>query len=869
MESRRTVVAVAVLVVGTALGLALSGLGTAMLLLPTVVVLHLVYVRSLAAGMLAVAVVLAGGVLVGVPDHGSRGLLAVVLFTVVHTVAVAVFREVRERTTPGGPVEVAAWLAATVVPVLVHRTVEAAVGLPPVGVLDPTLDAGSLVRGDLLGLVGLGPVVVALARGRHHEVAGRAWALAAVLALVTPLCVLAAGSDPNLVALVAVPPVVASLWLGRAPTMAVSAVVAGTVAWVAGSDPVVEAATLQVATVTVVAAAVVLAALRSPASVADPVAAPAPIPLTGTSTRLVGVAGTRARLIPFLRRLRVFNATVLLFAVAAVAAGWWPLDPAVPSWLVAAGSVLPVLGVNALSRHLDRSRGHTDTRELLEVLGDTAALVVMTVPVAAFIPGVTLYTSMLWVTTMAVLRLPPTRAALVAGGYAAIATGVAVAGVAPIPIAPDLRSPVLALTALAPLLPGMAVVWLLAIQRDAQSRAEASAVELDALQQRLRHAEAAARAEHRQAAATAASRARAIEQLHATNEEVERSRAGLERFASVVAHDLRSPLGTARMALDLSGELPADEVRAMTRRGLDRAIDLLDSIYRHSQVATAPLALALVDLGEVIEGTLFDVHERVMQTGAVLAVDDAHPDAICDAVLVGQVLTNLLNNAMRYAGDGRRPMIEVTAVRDGDGVVVTVADDGPGIPEGAEDALFSLGVQLHPESHAGVGLGLGLATCRDIVQRHGGRIWTTTSRLGGAAFSFRLPDRHLGVSNVLVVEDDPDLQRVYAAALTDDEIAAGCVVLPAGDLRTARHLLQSVGGAVDAVLLDLDLPDGRSDELVDELVRLDVPVHVVTELRPDMVGERIRAAGFPITSKQDLVQLRGRSLRDQLLAGTG
>ena len=851
------------LLVGVVVAIGAAELTTRVLLLPTVVALVLVFVPRVWPAAATVAVVLAAGVLVGVPAAGTQGLLAVGLFVAVYATTTTLFRAVRERLTAGGPVEVCAWIAAMALPAGIHRGLEALAGLPHMGVPPAQeLDWGAVVRGDLLGLVGLAPIVVAVVRSRHREVDATAWTGAAGLALVAVGTVLVGRTSTDLVVLVGVAPVVAALWLGRAPTMAVSAVVVAAVG-VLGVAPGTDLVALQRMTTVTVAAATVLAALRSPASVPDPVDGVQPIALAGTGATLYGIAGTRHQLVVFVRRLRTFNAVVLVLLVGAALAGVWQLEPGLPLWAVAIGAVLPVLGVNALSHHLDRSRGMTDTRELLEVLGDTAALVVMTVPVAAFASGVTLYTSMLWVTTMAVLRLAPARAAVVAGGYALLATGVALADVAPIAIAPDLPWLVLLITAAAPLLPGLAAGWLVSVQRDAQSRAESSAVELDELQQQLARAEAATRIEQRRAEATADSRGRVIEQLRAANEELERSRQGLERFADIVAHDLRGPLTTAHMALQAEDDLPPGQGRGMAMRGIHRAVDLLESIYDHAQVATTPLSLARTDLSTVVEGAVFDVHERAMESGAMLAVSDEYPAAICDPVLVGQVLMNLLGNAIRHAGHDRRATVHVTARREADAVVVTVADDGPGLPDDSRD-LFDAGVQGRMPTAAS-GLGLGLATCRDIVARHGGRIWAGTSELGGAAFSFELPDRHPGVTAVLVVEDDDALRAVYATALRGDD--RGAVVLEAPDLATAREVLGDHGATIDAVLLDVMLPDGRGDELLEELADLGVPTHVVTDLRPDAVPAAIREARVPVTAKQDIVLLRGRELRDRLLAG--
>jgi two-component system sensor histidine kinase KdpD len=104
-----------------------------------------------------------------------------------------------------------------------------------------------------------------------------------------------------------------------------------------------------------------------------------------------------------------------------------------------------------------------------------------------------------------------------------------------------------------------------------------------------------------------------------------------------------------------------------------------------------------------------------------------------DAGLVEQVLVNLLENAVKYAGDGA---IRIAARRE-DGVTVTVADDGPGLPTGDEERVFEKFYRARPGTERGFGLGLPI--CRAIVTAHGGRIWAARRDPRGVAFHFTLP----------------------------------------------------------------------------------------------------------------------------------
>lgn len=105
-----------------------------------------------------------------------------------------------------------------------------------------------------------------------------------------------------------------------------------------------------------------------------------------------------------------------------------------------------------------------------------------------------------------------------------------------------------------------------------------------------------------------------------------------------------------------------------------------------------------------------------------------------DAVLIEQVLVNLLENACRYTG--KDADIEVRARAEVSGIVVEVADTGPGLAPGSEQRVFE---KFHRDSEQGTGAGLGLAICMAIVIAHGGTMWAANRPDGGAAFSFVVP----------------------------------------------------------------------------------------------------------------------------------
>jgi two-component system, OmpR family, sensor kinase len=220
---------------------------------------------------------------------------------------------------------------------------------------------------------------------------------------------------------------------------------------------------------------------------------------------------------------------------------------------------------------------------------------------------------------------------------------------------------------------------------------------------------------------------------------LDRAFAQQRQFVSDASHELRSPLTAIRGQLEVlaRGESPSaaeiHRVEAMTlteMRRVERLVDDLLALARLDE-GVAP-ALREVELGPFLSG-LASGHEGVTELGEL-------PDETLriDPDLIAQVVRNLLSNASRHAGPGGR--VALSARADGAGLVVSVDDDGPGIPPRQRERVFDRfhrSEQARDRASGGSGLGLGIA--RSIVELHGGRIWVDDSPLGGARVSFELP----------------------------------------------------------------------------------------------------------------------------------
>ncbi|MEU7629224.1 HAMP domain-containing sensor histidine kinase [Nocardia sp. NPDC049220] len=233
--------------------------------------------------------------------------------------------------------------------------------------------------------------------------------------------------------------------------------------------------------------------------------------------------------------------------------------------------------------------------------------------------------------------------------------------------------------------------------------------------------------------------ARLATTTNATLAALEASAERQRRFIADAAHELRSPIASLRTQLEVAQAHPQ----------LLELDGLIGDTVRLEHLAADLLLLARLDAGEQPRSDRVDLGTLVRdelshRAGDRIAVDAALPD---DAVVVtgsrtqlARVLGNLIDNAQRHAATTIRVGLEHTI---GGKAVLTVADDGPGVPDGDRDRIFQRFVRLDDaRSRDDGGAGLGLAIVRDVVQRHAGDIRATDGINGGACFVVTLPTVH-------------------------------------------------------------------------------------------------------------------------------
>jgi PAS domain S-box-containing protein len=238
-------------------------------------------------------------------------------------------------------------------------------------------------------------------------------------------------------------------------------------------------------------------------------------------------------------------------------------------------------------------------------------------------------------------------------------------------------------------------------------------------------------------------RKRLEDTLEERAEDLERSNKELEQFAYVASHDLQEPLrivaGYAELlARRYGGSLDqdADEFIGYMVDGVRRMQRLINDLLHYSRVGTKGKEPVPTDLDRVLVEALGNLGAKLEETDAEVTADRL-PTVPADEGQLVQLFQNLIGNAVKFHGD-QRPRVHVGAERRNGEWEFSVADNGIGIDADYRDQIFEIFQRLHARDEF-EGTGIGLAICRKIVDRHGGRIWVESTPGRGSTFRFTIP----------------------------------------------------------------------------------------------------------------------------------
>ena len=377
--------------------------------------------------------------------------------------------------------------------------------------------------------------------------------------------------------------------------------------------------------------------------------------------------------------------------------------------------------------------------------------------------------------------------------------------------------------------------------------------------------------------ATVRALAHRTKQLAAANGE-------LEEFARVVSHDLQAPLVAVGNYAGLLGRRYAAELDEDAKRfvghvtkGVGRMQEMLGDLLSYCRVENWDTAAVPVALDDVLESVTDNLRFKIDRIGAEITCD-ALPLAMGIRSQLAHVFQNLIGNALKFRREEAPPRIHIGVAADRQShageICLEFRDNGIGIPEKGLQRIFQVFRRLHPEDRY-PGTGIGLAICKKIAERHGGRIWVESEEGVGSSFFLTLseatshdiatadsipgsgPITALGGLSTDTIEHVPLRRSLRILHIEDNDAHAEFVhdLLYAGsDVSFEVYRCRSLGELAahsqtrefDVVVTDLELPDSEAMGTIDEVrTRFpESPVIILSSHHSRAVADRAHDAGI-------------------------
>jgi PAS domain S-box-containing protein len=234
--------------------------------------------------------------------------------------------------------------------------------------------------------------------------------------------------------------------------------------------------------------------------------------------------------------------------------------------------------------------------------------------------------------------------------------------------------------------------------------------------------------------------------LRAAHEELKRSNAELEQFAYVASHDLQEPLRMVSSYTQLLGRRHGDKLQGDAQEFMHYIVDgaarmkqLIEDLLAYSRVGTRGKDFKPVSLETPLRKAVTNLRAAIEESSAAVTWDPL-PTLDLDDMQMTQLFQNLIGNALKFRGQGV-PRVHVVASEKEEEWEITVGDNGIGIEPAYFERIFMVFQRLHTMGEY-PGTGIGLAICKKVIERHGGRIWVTSTPGEGSQFHFTLQKRN-------------------------------------------------------------------------------------------------------------------------------
>jgi len=226
------------------------------------------------------------------------------------------------------------------------------------------------------------------------------------------------------------------------------------------------------------------------------------------------------------------------------------------------------------------------------------------------------------------------------------------------------------------------------------------------------------------------------------NEDLLRSNKELEQFAYVASHDLQEPLRMVSSFTQLLAQRYGDKLDQDAQEFIQYAVDgaarmqvLINDLLDYSRIGTRGRQFAVIDMHEVLGQAVNNLRIKIQERNTLITNDNI-PTVFADEGQMVQLFQNLIGNALNFSKAS--PKIHISAREEKDQYVFIVADNGIGIEPQYFERIFQIFQRLHPKNDFGGGTGIGLAICKRIIERHGGKIWVESKKGKGSVFYFTI-----------------------------------------------------------------------------------------------------------------------------------
>jgi PAS domain S-box-containing protein len=305
------------------------------------------------------------------------------------------------------------------------------------------------------------------------------------------------------------------------------------------------------------------------------------------------------------------------------------------------------------------------------------------------------------------------------------------------------------------------------------------------------------------------------DRLRQTNQDLLAKNQEIQNFYHTLSHELKTPLTSAREFISLvmdgvAGPLnpTQSEYLAIAKDSCDQLRVCINDLMDATRLETGKLALELksAPLGPLLQRVLTAMGPAATakQIALSLELEPQLPEVFLDENRINQVVTNLVNNALKFTPPGGKIVVGAASASSGpDAVRVFVSDTGRGIPQDEQSRIFDRLYQVKAgDATTEQGVGLGLYLCRELVQLHGGNVWVDSEPGCGSTFSFVLPRNQPACqsADLLVIDDAPDARQMLYDLLSAERYNVRTACDGAEALQQMQHRVP------DLVLLDLSMP---------------------------------------------------------------